>query len=127
MGKFNLFSSESINKAVDAIVDTGDMLVYTDEEKADYNQKKRELKIEFAKSMAPYKVAQRAIAIASTMNFILAFWAGVGLYVWSTKEMFKDYISLVNTFQIGWIMMVIISFYFLDGSMSWFKKDKTKG
>ena len=123
MGFMDIFSSKNIDSTVDAIIDTGDALVYTAEEKAKAEQLKRDTKLEMLKLYHPYKLAQRVIAFAFTFNFLLAFWVGVLLYL-VFPTYFDGFLNLVDRFNIGWIMLAIVSFYFTDGAMSWFKGGK---
>ena len=122
MGNMDMFSIKSVDSIVNAVIDTGDSLVYTDEERAKVEQLKRDTKLSMIKNFEPYKLAQRYIALLFTANFLLAFWVGVLLFLSDFK--FDGYIKLVNAFNIGWIMLAIISFYFTDGAMSWFKGRK---
>ena len=125
MGLFDMFSTKSIDSVVDAVIDTGDALVYTDEEKAKANQLKIDTKLAMLKNFEPYKLAQRYIAVTFTINFILAFWIGVVVYFVSPTN-FGDYIAMVKEYQLGWIMLAIISFYFTSGAMSWAERIKKK-
>ena len=120
MGILDIFSIKSVDSMVDAVIDTGDALVYTDEEKAKANQLKIDTKLAMLKNFEPYKLAQRYIAILFTTNFLLAFWIGVVIYFVSPTH-FDDYIAMVKEYQLGWIMLAIISFYFTDGAMNWYK------
>lgn len=119
----DIFSVKSLDKAVDGIYNGADMLYYTDEEKAKAEQLKRDTKLEMLKLYHPYKLAQRVIAFAFTFNFLLAFWVGVLLYL-VFPTYFDGFLNLVDRFNIGWIMLAIVSFYFTDGAMSWFKGGK---
>ena len=118
-----MFSTKSIDSIVDAVIDTGDALVYTDEEKAKANQLKIDTKLAMLKNFEPYKLAQRYIAVTFTVNFLLAFWVGVVIYFVSPTN-FDNYIAMVKEYQLGWIMLAIISFYFTYGAMNWYKWKK---
>jgi len=116
MGIFNdIFSPNTISKTVDAIIDTGDAVVYTDEEKAKAVQLGVETKIRMLALFEPFKITQRYISLAFTYNFIFAFWVGVLVFFYGTKNLLDGYINLVSNFQLGWIMLAIISFYFGGG------------
>lgn len=115
MGWFGkLFSSDTVDKAVDGVYNGVDKMFYTDEEKAEARQKVFETKIEMLKHFEPFKLAQRYIAIIHTVNFVIAFWIGVVIYVFF-PTMLDGYIKLCATFQIGWIMVAIIGWYFTGG------------
>ena len=117
----SIFSPSIANKAVDAVIDAGDALVYTDEEKAKALQLATETKLKMLPLYEPFKLAQRLIAITFTINFILAFWAGVLIYFVFGNTQLKEYLALVTAFQLGWIMLAIISFYFGGGFINSFK------
>ena len=123
MGMMDIFSIKSIDSIVDAVIDTGDALVYTDEEKAKANQLKIDTKLSMLKNFEPYKLAQRYIALLFTVNFLFSFWVGLVIYFVSPAN-FSNYIDMVKEYQLGWIMLAIISFYFTDGAMSWYKGGK---
>ena len=111
----SIFSPETLNKTVDAIIETGDALVYTAEEKAKAVQLGIETKIKILPLFEPFKVTQRLISLAFTYNFIFAFWVGVLIYFFGDKEQLEGFINLVSVFQLGWIMLAIVSFYFGGG------------
>ena len=126
MSLMDMFSSKTVNSVVDAVVDSGDALFYTDEEKAKATQLKIDTKLAMLKNFEPYKLAQRYIALLFTINFILTFWVGVYIYFNKSSGDVKAYIDLVGTYQLGWIMLAIVSFYFTDGAMNWYKGKKNE-
>ena len=67
-----------------------------------------------------FKLAQRVIAITVTVNFFIAFWCGVGIYLMKPDKL-EGYLNLVGTFELGYIMLAIIAWYFTAGSLN-FKK-----
>ena len=101
------------SKITDAIIDTGDMLVFTDEEKA-------KMKLDLLKHYEPFKLAQRLLSLIFAINFIIAFWVGVALFIWF-PNLASGYIGLVKAYQLGWIMLAIVSFYFTGGVINTFK------
>jgi len=109
----DIFSIKSFDSTVNAVINTGDALVFTDEERAN-------MKVEFLKHFEPFKIAQRVISFFFTVNFIIAFWFGVGLYFSGGEIAFKHYIEIVDKFQLGWIMLAIVSFYFTGGVINSF-------
>ncbi len=72
----SIFSTDTISKAVDAVIDTGDAVVYTSEEKAKAKQLATETKMKMLPLFEPFKIAQRLIALIFTINFIVAFGQG---------------------------------------------------
>jgi len=107
----SIFSPSSADKAVDGIYNGIDNMFYTDEEKAVAQQKRIETKLNLLPLFEPFKIAQRIIAISFTINFILAFWVGVAIYFYNQK-LLDGYLAIIATFNIGWIMMAIITWYF---------------
>lgn len=101
-----LGSGEVISKGLDLIDDIWE----TDAEK---RESKTKAKIALMNSYAPFKVAQRWIAIMFTINFILTFWATVIL--WALEKDMDGFLEIIAAFNIGWIMFAIVTFYFGGG------------
>lgn len=120
-----LFTSETLDKVVDGAYNGLDKIVLTDEEKLDYEVKKAEQKLKALPLFEPYKLAQRYIAIMFTVNFILAFWIGVFLLFAEKLELLEKYLTLIGVFNLGWIMLAIIGWYFTNGALNWINKSKT--
>jgi len=119
-----IFSPDIVNKTVDAIVDSGDALFYTDEEKSAAAQKAIDTKLKMLPLFEPFKIAQRYIAFGFTLNFIVAFWVAVVFYTVGDKKLLDGFLIIVTTFQLGWIMLAIIGFYFGGGFADSMKKGK---
>ena len=117
----SIFSSSIAEKAVDGIYNGVDKAFYTAEEKAIALQKQVDTKLKLLPLFEPFKLAQRVIAIAFTINFLLAFWVGAFLLRFS-PEYFDAFISLVVTFNFGWIMAAIVAWYFTGGIVNGIKK-----
>ena len=120
MGFSDIFSVRSIDNVVDAVIDTGDALVYTDEEKAKAFQLRTETKLKMLPLYAPFKLTQRWLAFIFTANFILAFWVGVALFAFAPTYL-DGFLNLVQSYQLGWIMLAIVSFYYSGGMIESFK------
>jgi hypothetical protein len=120
----NIFSPDTASKAVDGIYNGIDKAFYTDEEKAEALQKQLDTKLKLLDKFAPFKLSQRFIAISFTLNFIAAFWAGAVLLFLGKTELLSAFISLVATFQLGWIMVAIVTWYFTGGIIDSAKKKK---
>ena len=119
-----IFSPDVVNKTVDAIVNTGDALFYTDEEKSAAAQKAIDTKLKMLPLFEPFKIAQRYIAFGFTLNFIVAFWVAVIFYAVGAQKLLDGFLLIVATFQLGWIMLAIIGFYFGGGFADSMKKGK---
>ena len=123
MGFSDIFSVKSVDNIVDAVIDTGDALIYTDEEKAKAEQLKVDTKLKMLPLYEPFKITQRVLAFMFTANFILAFWVGIALFFWFPTYL-DGFINLVASFQLGWIMLAIVSFYFSGGFVESFNRYK---
>lgn len=104
------------DKLTDAIINSGDALVFTDEEQA-------KMKLEMLKAFQPFKLAQRLLAFMFAVNFIIAFWVGVVLFFWYPTY-FDGFLKIIATFNLGWIMMAMVSFYFGGGLLNSLPKGK---
>lgn len=80
---------------------------------AEARESKTKAKIDLMKAYAPFKVAQRWLAIMFGLNFIAAFWTAVGL--WAFDKNLDGFLEILGAFNIGWIMFAIVTFYFGGG------------
>ena len=134
-------SSKTVEKATDAIISTGDKLFYTEEEKAEDRQRQREFFPTLLNAYAPFKIAQRILAIWFSFLFGLAFIIGLGITVFNMITVYNlskvgkiaseitiveltPLYNLVEVFDIGIIMLAIVSFYFAGGTIESFRKPK---
>lgn len=76
---------------------------------------KTKAKVDLIQAYSPYKLAQRYIAFAFLANFILSFWAVVGLWAFSGDV--DGFLAIVNKFWMGEIMATIVAFYYGGGFM----------
>ena len=104
-------SDKAIGKMVDGVYDGLDAVVYTPEEKADNFRK-------LLKLYEPFKIAQRFLALIFGIPYAVAWLVSFGM------SFFVDI-----TFQLqllsgtmGQIVLAIIAFYFLGGTLSGLKK-----
>ena len=90
---------------------------YTDSEKAEDKAKavmqKAEHKINLLKAYAPFKIAQRYIAIVFLALFSLGYIGVLGATAFDMDT--KKYLDAIEAFNIQWIMMTIVMFYFGGG------------
>lgn len=103
-----LGSDKVVSKGLELIDDAFE----SDEEK---RESKTRAKIDLMKAYAPFKVAQRWIAIMFTLNFIASFWAAIGIWTWGEPGDLNTFLEILAAFNIGWIMFAIVSFYFGGG------------
>ena len=74
---------------------------------------KTKAKSDLMKAYAPFKIAQRYLALIFAFNFFIGFW--VSVYLWAVGKDLAGFIELMSTFQIGWAMTTIVIFYFGGG------------
>lgn len=83
------------------------------ETEAEIRESKTQAKISLMKAYAPFKIAQRWLAILFGVNFVLSFWVAVAL--WAMGKDMSGFIDIMTAFNLGWIMLVIVGFYFGGG------------
>lgn len=101
-----LGSDKVISKGMELIDDAFE----SDEER---RESKTTAKIDLMKAYAPFKIAQRYMALMFSVNFISCFWFAV--YLWGTGKDIEGFKEIFTTFQMGWIMLTIVGFYFSGG------------
>lgn len=139
---WDIFSSgNTLSKTTDAIINTGDKLFLTEEEKLDYKQKYTEFIPTILKAFEPFRVAQRILAWWFSFLFGISFIMALGIYVFNSIAKYKALKSGIDpsliatidlkpmydiliAFDMPLIMSAIIGFYFLGGTISSFKKDR---
>ena len=138
-----LFSgSDTANKVTDAIIDTGDALFHTSEEKAEDRRKQREFFPTLLSAFEPFKIAQRVLAIWFSGLFGLAFIMGLLVYVFNSIATYKQSVAnvtreipleivtipieplldLIVAFNIGTIVALVVAWYFSGGVIDSFKR-----
>ena len=83
MGWFsNLFlTSDSANKVVDGVVNAGDKLFYTEEEKEEGRQKMREWYINLVDALKPHNMAMRLLAMGVSAVWSVHLISSTALYI----------------------------------------------
>ena len=133
-------SGDTLDKATDAVINTGDKLFYTDEERAEDRIKQREFFPTLLKAYHPFKIAQRVLAFWFSGLFGIAFIIGLVVSIFNMISTYKQTLAgipkeeiiiislnplftLVNSFSLGLIMLTIIGFYFAGGAINSFHKE----
>lgn len=122
---------------LDGVVEKGLELIdeawTSDEEEADNKAKiigaKTKAKSDLLNAYAPFKVAQRYLALIFTVLFAFIMLNGIlgALYGWVDMENVTKAKEFANEMWLGEIMLTIISFYFGGGFIeSINRKDKNK-
>ena len=75
---------------------------------------KSKAKTDLLTAYAPFKVAQRYIALIFTMTFVSSFLLVLGLTLAGVGEL-EAVRGVIAEFQIGYIMLMIVGFYFSGG------------
>ncbi|WP_294344670.1 hypothetical protein [Prosthecochloris sp.] len=109
-----IFGADNIiEKGLDLI----DGFVYSGEEKAEdrrkYEWQKVQSKVELLKAYAPFKVAQRFLAILFATTYIACFVLVLIMNFFGKTT--NDVMEIMATFRIGLIMLTIVGFYFGGG------------
>ena len=102
-----LGSGDTVSKGMDLIDD----LWETDAEK---RESKTQAKIQLMNAYAPFKIAQRYIALLFTGVFLACFVICLG-FVLPGHGNTEDIIMVMDQFNIQWAMMTILLFYFGGG------------
>lgn len=101
-----LGSSDVISKGMDLIDDAFE----SDEEK---RESKTRAKIDLMKAYAPFKVAQRYLALMFGFTYLSSFFLVLGMTLWG--EPVEAVFAVLDQFKVGWAMMTILMFYFGGG------------
>ena len=113
MSIFSLFSPKSAEKALDALVKTGDALMFTDEEKAHFRQKQMELHLEIQKQIAqesaPTAISRRVVGLMVLAPF--AFLSIGGAIIGSFyPDIGNHWLEVSETFE--YPSLAVVGFYF---------------
>ena len=121
----NIFGTgEVVKKGLDLI----DEAWTSDEEKADNEVKiieaKTNAKATLLNAYAPFKLAQRYLALMFTFVFLFIMMNGVlgALYGWVDMASVQEAKKFANEMWLGEIMITIVGFYFGGGLAESFKK-----
>lgn len=77
-------------------------------------QAQTEHKVRVMESYAPFKLAQRYLALMFGFTYLAIFWMVVGITLRNGGTI-ADVLAVCNEFMIGWIMLIIVTFYFGGG------------
>lgn len=114
----NIFGSgDVVKKGLDLI----DEAWTSDEEKADNEVKiieaKTNAKATLLNAYAPFKLAQRYLALMFTFVYLFIMINGIlgSLYGWVNMENVRESLKFANEMWLGEIMITIVAFYFGSG------------
>lgn len=134
-------SAGAVKDITSAVINTGDKLVYTEEEKAENKKDVIKFFPTLLQAYHPFKLAQRILATWFSLLYGFAFIAGVSMEIFNIfvkYQSLKDKIpqneiilldttpllNIVGAFSLGTIVLTIVGFYFLGGSIESFKNIK---
>jgi hypothetical protein len=119
MGGFfkSLFSSENvIETGIKALVDSGDALVYTAEEKAESRAAGRVWYLDLMKAISPSAKSRRGVAWAITGMVMLLTVVAVVCKLGGWQEN-AEFILKLMTDVWSWPFVAVVGFYFAPGLM----------
>ena len=105
------------SKIIDAGINSIDAMFHTDEEKT-------AAKKDLLKLYEPFKLAQRFLAFAVCINFFAFLWVCVGVHLFGTAEQLDGLVSLAAQFEIGYLMLLVMGWYFTGGIVDSVKRGK---
>lgn len=109
---------DTISKGVDAVIQSGDALVYTDEEKAEFGQRVRDWLLKWQQATSGQNIARRLIALMVTGVWLLESVAALALTIWSAFSPESEAVSGAAAAcwdaarSMGLPASVILTFYF---------------
>lgn len=119
LGKI-LGSDKVIEKGIQLIDD-----IHTSE--AEAVEVKAKAKADLLGSYAPFKLAQRYLALMFATTFLLCFGLVLGMGIWGDAKI-ETVRAILDEFYIGEIMLTIVAFYFGGGALEGVvNKAKSKG
>ncbi|MEZ8965510.1 hypothetical protein AB6E53_02365 [Vibrio breoganii] len=124
MGLFSkLFGNDSV---IDAVINTGDALVYTEEEKAKAQDKREERFERLLKLYEPFKIAQRFLALIVSIPFVLLHLVlaltQLVMVLFMDLDTYEAYAVLIEALSgsvneaLFYPFCIIIGFYFAGGA-----------
>ena len=87
---------------------------------------KTKAKVEIMQAYAPFKLAQRVIAFSFTAIYLSCFAMVLGFTLMDRVADANKVQQVLEDFQIGWAMIVILGFYFGAGAAEGFLERKNK-
>lgn len=94
---------------------------------------KTDAKVKMLQAYAPFKLAQRIIALSFTIAFLLCFLISLGVTLYSfgaegfrSQEIVDAITALMEAFKLPWAMGVILVFYFGGGAFEGYQASKSE-
>ena len=119
----NIFGDKDIaNKAVDGAIGGLDKMFFTQEEKAEANQKLSEWYLKYLEATQPQNLARRFIALIVVGLWALLILIGVAVKYWSDE--FAEFVFRVLAEIVMNPFLMIMGFYFLTHAVRAYQKEK---
>lgn len=124
-----LGSATIIEKGIDLIDEAFDSTEEKAEAEATVIKAKTKAKTDLLSAYAPFKVAQRYLALIFTLLFAFIMINGIlgALYGWVNLNNVNQALQFANKMWLGEIMLAIISFYFGGGFIESINRKETHG
>jgi hypothetical protein len=112
--KWFIAGPEAATKALEAGIRGLDALVFTDEERLEYQRKMADAWIKLQEILGEETtvrgVTRRILAVMFTGAYLILSFLAVGMYAVNTA--YADFIWEVCNGQLGWITLTVAAFYF---------------
>ena len=121
-------TDEVIRKGTDAVINAGDALVFTKEEKAHHF-------LDLLKAYEPFKLAQRLLALTFSIPYVLVWLISAVMFLFGALipgehphilTASKD-LAQMNNDTLGLPVALVLGFYFGGGAIESFRKTKDAG
>jgi len=111
-------SGDTANKVIDAVIKTGDAMVFTDEEKSVANMKKLDWVLQYMNATNAQNVARRMIALFVVVSWMFVlFMACIAGYFSRDESSYAMWLFDILTEIVSEPYNIIIAFYFLTGTI----------
>ena len=97
---------------IKTIGETIDAVHTSDEEEL---KARADAKAKLISAYAPFKVAQRYLALMFAFTYLTVFWLVVGMDLFSHGFVKENLVAIMGEFKIAYIMLLIVGFYFGGG------------
>lgn len=104
----NILGGSDVIKAVTEVIDA----VHTSDEEE--LRARADAKVKLIQAYAPFKLAQRYLALLFCATYLMIFWMVMAVTLWNDGGV-NEIISVMAEFKIAYIVLLIIGFYFGGG------------
>jgi hypothetical protein len=102
-------SPKAVEDITSGIINAGDALVYTAEEKATFT---KEVLFKLQDQWMPRAISRRLIAFMITAVFCIFMLTSLVFACFKQPEIVQAIINTAKAFQLGWLQITIVVFYF---------------